>query len=297
MHSALFYVNPTPLIFAGLQAKLDETMFVVFGVPFDSTSTYRPGARFAPSAIRDASINLETWSFRANVDFEDVKAHDLGDVVVAHGNVEETLRRVQEVIADIYAAGKIPIMLGGEHTITLGALKAKRDVAVLVFDAHLDMRDEYLAMKVSHATVGRRIVELVGSIKTLFIGVRAMCREEYDYVNRKGIFYVTSHDIARKGVREVSRAIKDKLAGFDSVYVSVDVDVLDPAYAPGVSNPEPEGLSMSTLLDLLNEIVDKRVVGVDIVEVTPGYDGGLAAIQAAKIAYETMCLIYRARKA
>lgn len=296
MGSAIFYVNPSPLVFSGSQARMDETPFVVVGVPFDSTATYRPGARFGPMAIRDASANLETWSFRANVDFESVKSHDLGDVVVAHGNVEETLRRTQEVVADVYSAGKVLVMLGGEHTITLGAVRARRDAAVLLFDAHLDMRDEYLAMKVSHATVIRRIVDLVGSVKTVVVGVRAICREEYEYASRKGVAYFTSHEVARRGAREIARLVRERLQGFDSVYLSIDVDVLDPAYAPGTSNPEPEGLSTTTLLDILEGVVDRRVVGFDVTEVAPNYDCGASSAQAARVIYELICMAHRARR-
>lgn len=286
-----FYISNQNKCFGGFNKSFSEAKFVIFGVPFDSTASYRPGSRFGPTAIREASANIETWSWRTDMDFEDVKIHDLGDVSIVHGDCIETLKRVKEVVEGINSHGKIPIMIGGEHIITLGAIRGLKDAAVISFDAHFDMRDEYLSNKLSHACVMRRIVEEVGRERVMIIGVRATYKEEIDYVKKNKISYITSNKINNSKINEVVNEIKDSLKDFKKVYISIDMDVLDPSYAPGVSNPEPEGISISTLLDILDGISNERIIGFDLVEVSPPYDNGITSITASKIIYELCCSI------
>ena len=289
------FVSPSP-VFMGNQQSFEEAEYAVLGVPFDVTSTYRTGARFAPLAIREASLNIEGYSFRTGTSIADLKIHDLGDLHVA-GDVELTLGRLALVAHDLFEDKKVPVFLGGEHTITLGVMRSlDEDVAVVNFDAHLDLRDDYLGLSVSHATFMRRINEDVKPAKILEIGTRAVGREELDYAKESGIDYLTAQQIREEGVKNMAEAIHEILGGYEKIYITIDMDVLDPAFAPAVQNPEPEGLDTTTLLNLLGAVCDSRVVGVDLVEVAPNYDRGLTAIQAAKILFEVLCCLQKARK-
>ncbi|MFQ6094580.1 MAG: agmatinase [Candidatus Bathyarchaeia archaeon] len=283
-------------VFSGLQKDLKEADYVVLGVPFDLTSTYRSGSRFAPSAIREASLNIETYSFRSGIDLEELKIHDAGDLHVS-ADVEEMLRRLELVTKDLFRAIKAPILIGGEHTITLGAVRGfDREIAIVIFDAHLDLRDEYLDQRVCHATSARRLCEEAKVKKVIEVGTRAVCREELEYAKKTGVRFFTSRQVLRYSAEDVSKDVRSFLDGCEAVYLSVDMDVLDPAFAPGVQNPEPDGLTTHLLLDLLCDLCDSRVVGFDVTEVTPHYDTGVTAIQAAKVIFEVLCSLEKNRR-
>lgn len=293
-HHELF-VSPSS-VFSGVQTELVEAEYVVLGVPLDLTSTYRTGARFAPTAIREASLNIETYSFRTGTDMEDLKIHDLGDLHVT-GNVQETLRRLELVARDLLKMGKTPVVVGGEHTLTLGMMQAVNGNSALVsFDAHLDLRNQYMDLAVSHATFMRRIREQVNPKNILEIGTRAVCKEELDYAEKSGIQSITAKEIRENGTSETMGVVKDLLKDCEKTYVTVDMDVLDPAYAPAVQNPEPDGLSVPVFLDVLCGVCDERVIALDLVEVTPHYDQGVTAVQAAKTLFEALCHIEKARR-
>ncbi len=290
-----FFVSPSP-VFSGSQRAYEEADYVILGVPFDVTSTYRSGARFAPLAIREASLNIETYSFRSGIDIGDLKLHDLGDIHVS-GDVDETLRRLELVTKDVLSSDKMPVAVGGEHTITLGVMRGVGgDVAVVSFDAHLDLRNEYMGRSLSHTTFMRRLHEEIKPEKILEIGTRAVCREELDYAKKSGIEFLTVQRIRRDGIEKTVKQINNFLSDSERTYLTIDMDVLDPAFAPAVQNPEPEGLRMDTLLDILCELCDRRVVAFDLVEVAPHYDQGITAIQAAKTIFEVLCHIEKARK-
>jgi agmatinase len=168
--------------------------------------------------------------------------------------------------------------------------------AVVSFDAHLDLRDEFMELKLSHTTFMRRINEEVKPAKIIEVGTRAVCKEELVYAKTAGIEFFTAHQIRRMGSEKVANQLKEKLEKCKNVYLSIDMDVLDPAYVPAVQNPEPEGLETPILLDILCSICDKRVVGFDVVEVAPNYDQGVTAIQAAKVIFEMLCTIEKMRR-
>ncbi|MFH0897916.1 MAG: agmatinase [Candidatus Bathyarchaeota archaeon] len=287
------YTYPT-LTFGGIK-KSEEAKYAVLGVPFDFTSTYRPGSRFGPSSIREASQNLETYCFRNGLDVEDLSIQDIGDLGILE-NLDGTLQRLQLVLKEVGDSNKKIIVLGGEHTITYGSAQTFKDVAIVSFDAHMDLRNEYLGSKLSHATFMRRLCENVGSEKVIEVGPRAVCREELDFAESTGLKYVTSPEVARCGVKNTIKRIRDKLSSFSRIYVTIDMDVLDPAYAPGVGNPVPEGLSPTVLLDLLQGLCDKRVVGFDVVEVSPQYDSGLTSLQASHIIFNIIAFLEKAQK-
>jgi agmatinase len=281
-------------VFAGIQRSFEEADYIILGVPFDATSTYRTGARFGPNAIRRASSNIETYSFRTGMDIEALQIHDLGDLHISM-DTKKTLERLELVIRDLLKLGKKPITIGGEHTITLGILKGlrhgARETAIVSLDAHLDLRNDFLDLKLSHTTLMRRINEEVRPAKIVGVGTRAVCREELDYAKNAGIEFFTSHQIRSKGPEQIADNLRDELSSYDNIYLSVDMDVLDPAYAPAVQNPEPEGLETHTLLDILCRICDDRVAGFDVVEIAPYYENSISAVQAARIIFEVLCCL------
>lgn len=289
------YVSPSP-VFAGVQKPFEQADYIIVGVPFDATSTFRRGARFAPLAIREASLNMETYSLRSNMDVEDLKLHDLGDLHVS-GKVDETLKRLKLVVKDLLDAEKTPVIIGGEHTVSLGVMQAVGgNTALISFDAHLDLRNEYLERTVSHTTFMRRIHEEIRPKRILEVGTRAVCKEELDYAEKSGIEFLTIYQIRRDGTEKTLETIENVLANCESVYLTVDMDVLDPAVAPAVQNPEPDGLSMHLFLDLLCAVCDQRIVAFDLVEVSPRYDSGVTAVQAAKTLFEALCHVEDGRK-
>lgn len=285
-------LRPVPMLFFEKSGEIGEADIILFGAPLDRTASYRGGSRFAPAAMREASHYLESYSVRTGLDWDDLKLVDVGDINAA--DVEPAVEEIRAVVGEIAAMRKLPVMLGGEHTITLGALRALRPGAVVVFDAHLDLRDELFEERLCHATYLRRAHEEQG-FKLLVVAARAMSAEEIEYANEKGIIVVTAQDVKRFGVEPILEMIRDTLEGVESIYMSVDMDAVDPAEAPAVGNPSPEGITVTQLLDLITGVVDKRLVGFDLNEVSPSYDSGLTAIQAAYIALEALYLAERTR--
>ena len=286
-------------VFSGVQRPFKKAKYVVLGVPFDVTSTYRTGARFGPNAVRQASLNIETYSFRSGIDVEDLALHDLGDLH-ASTSPKRTVDVLGLVVADVLAAKKLPVVIGGEHTITLGVMKGLGDkaqkTAVVSFDAHLDLRKEFMGLTLSHTTFMRVINEEVKPAKIIEVGTRAVCKEELGYADGSGINFFTAQQIREEGVAQIIQELKEELDPYENVYLTVDMDVLDPAFAPAVQNPEPEGLETHTLLDIVCGLCDCRVVGFDVVEVAPLYDQGISAITSAKVIFQMLCQLERARK-
>jgi agmatinase len=287
-------------IFSGFQKSFEKANYIVLGVPFDVTSTYRTGARFGPNAVRQASLNIETYSLRTGIDVEDLALCDIGDLHTA-SDTEKTLGTIERVIKSVIESGKTPVTIGGEHTITLGIARSLRDKAsrmVLVsFDAHLDLRSEFLGLKLSHTTFMRRINEEVTPAKIIEVGTRAVCKEELAYAKKARVESLPTQQIRREGSERSASWLRKKLEGYESVYLSVDMDVLDPAYVPAAQNPEPDGLETAVLLDILQGVCDDRVVGFDVLEIAPNYDQGVSAIQAAKVIFEMLCFLEKSRKA
>jgi len=286
-------------VFGGIQKPFEKAEYVILGVPFDATSTYRSGARFGPNAIRQASLNIETYSFRSGVDLEDLKLYDAGDLNVSM-DAKETVDLTELVIADILTAGKIPVALGGEHTVTLGMAKGlgskAAETAIVSFDAHLDLRSEFMGLTLSHTTFMHLISRQVKPAKIIEVGTRSACIEELAYAKKAKVDFFTSQQIIKQGSEQIIAELKAKLEPYEHVYLTVDIDVLDPAYAPAVQNPEPEGISPTALLDIACALCDKRLIGFDVLEITPAYDQGVTAIVAAKIMFELLCQLEKSRK-
>jgi agmatinase len=288
-----------PNVFGGKQKPLDKAQYIIFGVPFDATSSYRTGARFMPNAVRQASLNIETYSFRSGQDLEDVPIHDAGDLDVSLDS-KQTVDMCSLVTTDVLATGKVPVAIGGEHTITLGILKGygekAKQTAVVSFDAHLDLRKEFLGLKLSHTTFMRLVSEQVEPAKIIEVGTRSVCQEELNYAKKARIDFITTQDIKAQGALQTAKKLKEMLAPYRNVYLTVDMDILDPAFAPAAQNPEADGITTGELLDIVCALCDKRVVGFDVLEIAPIYDQGASAIAAAKVIFEMLCQLEKSRK-
>ena len=288
----LFYTqNPLKFAFSKelgeLNAESDRSKkFGIIGVPFDSTSTYKTGARFGPMAVREASYNFERYNMVLDKTIT-AETFDFGDVEVIHGNFKKTCSNIEFSISELLEMDITPVVIGGEHTVSYGVLRAldMENTTVIHFDAHMDLRDEYMGEKHSHATAVRRIFDL-NPMKIIQIGVRSCSKEEIKFAQEEHISYFTSHDV-NENLEKVKNAIKE-IKG--RIYVSVDIDVLDPAYAPSVGTPSPCGLNPFQLESLIHSLQGKEVVGFDLMEVSSTEFGDVTSINGAKSIYDFLCL-------
>ena len=290
-------------VFAGIERPREATLISVLGAPLESTATYRPGQRRAPRSVREASENIESNGYYVRgLYIEDVPLYDEGDISLPPGDAAEGVERVRRVVSELVSEGRIPVLIGGEHTVTLGAYKGLIDAGLrpcmVVFDAHLDLRDEYMDLKLSHATVMRRIAEIRGESRLLFIGTRAYSRGEYEHAARlERVKLIEARDLQLVGMANATSWAVDFISDCRHVYVSIDMDVYDPAYAPGVGNPEPGGLGPVEVLGFIARLIDHRVVGADLVEVTPDYDPtGATSVLAAKTLQELLLALEASRR-
>ena len=243
--------------FACSNSKLEEADFIIFGIPYDATQSFKPGSRFAPNAIREASWNLEDYSFFSRFPLYKAKICDAGNVNT-DGTFEEIIERVSNFMRSFSG---IPIALGGEHSISYAVARNVSNACFVIFDAHLDMRSDFDGNPYSHACTARRIYELGNEV--VLIGVRSCSEEELEFAESEGIEIYSALDILTRGID----FIFDKINA-EKIYLSVDMDAFDPAFAPGVSTPEPFGLNPLDLLRFINNFSGK-IVGMDIVEVVP----------------------------
>jgi agmatinase len=271
--------------YMGAQAHTAGAKVVLFGCPYDGTCSFRPGTRFGPPALRAVSEGLETYCPVLRADLNDVAYFDAGDLILPPGDKEKSLELTYQMACQIYENGQIPGAFGGEHLLTLplvrAALRYNKDLVVVQFDAHMDLRNEYLGVSLSHATVMRRVCDIMLPERILQVGQRSGTREEYEFSE--------SHEILRPS--ETSPAEIRDWVGSLPVYVTVDLDVLDPAILPGTGTPEPGGVSFNALQNWLVGLRGCRWVGWDIMELSPHYDpSNVSAIVAAKTA-RTMILV------
>ncbi len=272
------YMNKHPLI-ANPNTVADVST-ILYGVPFDSTHSYRPGTRFGPDAIRESFNNIEIFMPQFSVDLEEINIEDLGNV--KHTVVpKEMIDMVSKVTGELLKKEKPLIILGGEHLITLGTYPSfPKETGFIVFDAHYDLRDEYADTKLSHAAYLRRIIEKQGSEKIIHVGARAYVKEELTFKEENKIKTISDWDV-RSG--NAPKLIKDAVSVFDNLYVSIDLDVLDPAFAPGVGNPEAVGISSRELYEMICSLEGRKIIGSDIVELCPTFDNGATAAIGARL--------------
>lgn len=270
--------------FLGCDAPYEQADIVLFGVPFDGTTSYRPGTRFGPPAIRSESFGLETYSPYCDRDLSEIAVCDIGDLEPPFGNTVKTLELIEAQTAEILRDGKTPVMLGGEHLVTLGALravlKAYPGLHILHLDAHTDLRNNYLGEPLSHASVIRRAWELTGDGRIHQFGIRSGEREEFAF----GDAHTDLHRFTLDGWADTLAALGDA-----PVYLTLDLDVLDPSIFPGTGTPEAGGATFTELLNALLQLHRVNVVGCDLVELSPHYDpSGASTAVACKLTREIL---------
>ena len=275
--------------FIGCDNEYDESKIVIFGAPFDSTTSYRPGTRFASSAMRNESFGIETYSPYQDKDLTDIKVFDGGDLELCFGSPESALNDIENFSAKILGNGKLPCMIGGEHLVTLGAVRAAvkkyPDLHIIHFDAHADLRDDYLGQKLSHACVMRRCHELGGDGKIFQFGIRSGDREEFLW----GKNHVTTNKFDFTGLEKIVQKILNK-----PVYFTLDLDVLDPSCFPGTGTPEAGGVSFTELMSAIKSVSALNVVGIDVNELSPMLDqSGASTALACKLLREILLYFYK----
>jgi agmatinase len=258
-------------VFIKSHPNFEESEAVIYGMPMDWTVSYRPGSRFGPARIREVSIGLEEYSPYLDRELEEVKYFDAGDIPLPFGNAQRSLDMIEEFVGKILAADKFPLGLGGEHLVSWPVIKAMYkkypDLAVIHMDAHTDLREQYEGEPLSHSTPIRKAAELIGPTNVYSFGIRSGMKEEFEWAKENGMY------IAKFEVLEPLKEVLPKLAG-RPVYVTIDIDVLDPAHAPGTGTVDAGGITSKELLAAIHEIAksDVKVVGADLVEVAPVYD-------------------------
>ena len=278
-------LKPQIDVFMGCDAPWEEAETVLFSAPFDSTTSNRPGTRFGPGALRRESYGLELYSPYQDRDLSDRAVLDSGDLELPIGSSELALQAIEARAAEILAAGKRPFLLGGEHLVTLGAFQAAYkmypEISILHFDAHTDLRREYLGVPLSHACVIRRCWEMTGDGRIFQFGIRSGDREEWQW----GRDHVFCNPFTLDGLEKVSGIVGD-----NPIYFTVDLDVLDPAFFPGTGTPEPGGVTFDTLRRAVTLVCSRfNVVGCDVCELSPLYDpSGVSNAAAAKIVREML---------
>lgn len=272
--------------FIGCDAQYEDAKIVLFGAPFDSTTSFRPGARFGSSAIRHESFGLETYSPYQDKDLMDFAVFDSGDLELCFGSSEAALSDIEDRTAQILNDGKLPLMIGGEHLVTLGAvravLKQYPDLHMIHFDAHADLRDDYLGAKLSHACVLRRCHELLGDGRIHQFCIRSGEKTEFAFAKA----HTDMHPFDFEGLR----AVVDQLTEANvPVYVTIDLDCLDPSVFPGTGTPEAGGVTFMQLLTAILEVCKTNVVGADVNELAPMLDvSGVSTATACKVLRELL---------
>jgi len=282
--------------FADASCPFDEAEFVLYGVPFDGTSSFRKGSKWAPIEMRKASYNFETYNGDLDVDLADVHVHDMGDCEV-YSSVDDTLDVVFDTASTIVKAGKIPIMMGGEHSLTYPCVKAFNDkkIGFVVMDAHYDLREEYGGIRNNHACISRHVIDDITD-KYVSIGIRSGTKDEYEFVKgNKNILSFTANEVFDRGINSILQDTEAYLKDCDRIYLSLDMDAIDPAFAPGLGTPEPFGMTPREVRTVIRRLAPKSV-GFDVVEISPDYDWGVTAVLGAKLIREFIAAKWKSMK-
>ncbi|MCI8915986.1 MAG: agmatinase [Oscillospiraceae bacterium] len=284
-------LKPNVESFIGCDCDYESARMVLYGAPFDSTTSFRPGARFGPSAMRHESFGLETYSPYQNADLTDCAVFDSGDLELCFGSAQAALEAIEARAAEILGAGKLPLLLGGEHLVTLGAVRAavKRhpELHIIHFDAHADLRDNYLGAKLSHACVLRRCHELVGDGRIHQFCIRSGDREEFRFAGG----HTDLHPFGFDALESTVAALRAREV---PVYFTIDLDCLDPSAFPGTGTPEAGGVSFLPLLEAVRTVCAARVVGADVNELAPMLDpSGVSTATACKVLRELILALHQ----
>ena len=279
--------------FADAEASYNEARFVYYGYPFDGTACFRKGSSEAPDAIRKKSYNFETYLLELGIDLSDISANDWGNLETTD-NQDKNEKLLEDLVSKIVNEGKFPIGLGGEHSLTPAAVKAAHskypNLAVVILDAHLDFRNEYEGNPKSHATVTRRVSEIVGVDNVRSIGIRSVSQSEITEARSVGLKFIES------GWTELREYLADVIEDLDGpVYLSLDMDAIDPAFAPGVGTPEPFGMTPYEIIQRINFFAD-RIVGFDCVEVCAPHDNGNTSALAARLTRHLVGAVWQSQE-
>jgi agmatinase len=275
--------------FIGCDCEYNDAKIVLFGAPYDSTTSFRPGTRFASQTMRSESFGIETYSPYQDKDLLDINVFDSGDLELPFGNPTQALADIEERSATILEDGKIPCMIGGEHLVTLGSVRAVskryKNLHIVHFDAHADLRDDYLGVKESHACVLHRCHDIVGDGRIFQFGIRSGDRDEFLFAKE----HTEMHKFCFEGLEEAVQKI-----GQNPVYFTLDLDVLDPSEFPGTGTPEAGGVTFTQLLNAVREVSRLNIVGFDVNELSPVYDQtGRSTALACKILREILLSFYK----
>ena len=283
-------MRPNVETFIGCDASYEESKIVLFGAPFDSTTSFRPGARFGSAAMRHESFGIETWSPYQEKDLLDCAVFDSGDLELCFGSSEAALADIQARAKEILDDGKLPLLLGGEHLVTLGAVRAAAekhpDLHIVHFDAHADLRDDYLGARLSHACVLRRCHDILGDGRIHQFCIRSGDREEFRFAKQ----HTELHPFDFTGLR----ACCDRLAAAGvPVYFTIDLDCLDPSVFPGTGTPEAGGVNFPQLLEAILTVAKTRVAAADLTELAPMLDPtGVSTAMACKVLRELLLALH-----
>ena len=279
-------MRPNVETFIGCDAPYEAAKIVLYGAPFDSTTSFRPGARFGPAAMRHESFGIETWSPYQQKELTDYAVFDSGDLELCFGSAESALADIEARAEEILTDGKLPLLLGGEHLVTLGAVRAVArrypDLHIVHFDAHADLRDDYLGARLSHACVIRRCHDILGDGRIHQFCIRSGDREEFRFADT----HTELHPFDFTGLEETVAALK---ASGAPVYFTIDLDCLDPAVFPGTGTPEAGGVTFPQLLGAILQVAGVNVVGADVNELAPMLDAsGVSTAAACKVLRELL---------
>ncbi len=270
-----------PDYFAEAEASFKQAAYIIVGVPYEKTSSFRPGTAQGPQAIRQASWNFESFDLRTKVDLSEIPFHDYGNLAVEHKSPSDMVQAVTACATQIVQQNKFPIFIGGEHSATPGIIKAfSQEITVLSLDAHLDYRNIYENEVHNHACAVHRITDSVDIQNIAVLGIRSAEKAEYHNAEHDGLFFCDAFTLKKQGIASVLKKVNTYLPD-KPLYLTCDIDVLDPAYAPGTSTPEPFGLHPLDVLSCIDFFAD-RLIGFDIMEVSPRFDHGETALLAAK---------------
>ena len=282
-------MNKNVYTFIGCDCEYEDARIVLFGAPYDSTTSFRPGTRFASSAMRNESFGIETYSPYQDKDLLDINVFDSGDLELPFGDPSQALNDIVECTEEILNDGKIPCMIGGEHLVTLGAVRAAAkkymNLHIVHFDAHADLRDDYLGVKESHACVLHRCWDIVGDGHIYQFGIRSGDRDEFVFAQEHTYMNKFNFGTLEEAVQKI---------GQEPVYFTLDLDVLDPSEFPGTGTPEAGGVSFTQLLNAVREVSKLNIVGFDVNELSPVYDQtGRSTALACKILREILLAFYK----
>jgi len=285
-----------PNYFADAESNFNDASFILFGVPYEKTSSFRHGADKAPYEVRQASWNFERYDLRTGSNFEEILVHDYGDLDVQNMTSKQVFDTTKTFTTRVLTKEKIPITIGGDHSITPGIITAfPKDIAVISLDAHMDFRQIYKNDIYNHACVIRRIADYIPTRNIAVLGIRSAEKEEYIQAQHQKLFFRDAFTMEKIGLDKIIQQTKTHLKG-KQIYLTLDIDVIDPAYAPGTSTPEPFGLTPIKTIEII-EAFSPQLIGCDIVEVCPSYVHGQTALLAAKFIQSCISSIQRNKEA